>query len=410
MAAFDAIKNKWLSRDKAVAPAPSFAAAQEIADRPDIADAPLAADELADEPGEVMADPAAHWHAKDWDERPLPAARPAMAAQARFSDKDLRAEILDLIGSRSTAKAGRALIENLRPMAEARFNIKEKLSNLLFLSRIVQDGGGAKYGHAKLRSKIRSVTGFLRQHTLPKGGFVELGCGAHDPIAMSTFFYLNGFEPSCGVDLLPPRVEQYSALSMYDILANMKLFPARYVWRGGDPEALAARIDTIDVAKFESGDFWGGLDSMAGKVRLIDEDLLICDLQPGSIALLTSFAVLEHVTDIGGIFSRCFDLLAPGGIAYHFIDLADHRSYRGDDTFTAFSFLTEDEAPPNMNRVRAPQFTEAALAAGFELLVDRRILAEMSLAEAENLVAPFAMMARDDVATTKQHLVLRKPV
>jgi SAM-dependent methyltransferase len=404
MAAFDAIKSRWLSRDKVVAPEPKLAAA------PGIADAALDADVLADEAGDLTNEPALHRHAKSWDERALPAPRLATAAEVRFSEKNLRAEILDLVSSRSTAKAGRALIENLRLMAEARFNIKEKLSNLLFLSRIVQDGGGAKYGHAKLRSKIRSVTGFLRQHDLPKGGFVELGCGAHDPIAMSTFFYLNGFEPSCGVDLLPPRVEHYSAMSMYDILANMKLFPERYVWRGGDPKALAARIDTIDVAKFESGDFWGGLDSMAGKVRLIDEDLLICDLQPGSIALLTSFAVLEHVTDIAGIFARCFDLLAPGGIAYHFIDLADHRSYRGDDTFTAFSFLTEDDAPPNMNRVRAPQFAEAALAAGFELLMDRRIVAEMSRAEAENLVAPFATMARDDVATTKQHLVLRKPV
>ncbi len=338
------------------------------------------------------------------------ASRGAVSDPVKFSEKGLRAEIIDLVSSRNTAKAGRVLIDNLAKLATANFNIKEKLSNLLFLTRIVQDGGGAKYGHAKLRSKIRSVTGFLRPFDLPEGGFVELGCGAHDPVALSTFFYLNGFEPSCGVDLLPPRVKQYSAMSMYDILANMKIFPERYVWRGGDPRALAERIGTIDVAKFEGGDFFGGLESMNGSVRLIDEDLLICDLQPSSIALLTSFAVLEHVTDLAGIFARCFELLAPGGISYHFIDLADHRSYRGNDTYSAFSFLTETVAPANMNRLRAPQFARAALDAGFELLVDRRTVAEMSPADKENLVAPFSSMPLEDVATTKQHLVLRKPV
>ena len=126
--------------------------------------------------------------------------------------------------------------------------------------------------------------------------------------------------------------------------------------------------------------------------------------------MLTSFALLEHVTDLAGIFARCLELLAPGGISYHFIDLADHRSYRGDDSYTAFSFLTETAAPANMNRLRAPQFAAAALAAGFEVLVDRRIVAEMSADDRENLVAPFSTMPLEDVATTKQHLVLRKPV
>lgn len=345
---------------------------------------------------------------------PPPALTPSPCAAvpepAKFSEEAFRREIIDLVRGRSNAKAGRVLIDALPGLAAARFNIKEKLSNLLFLTRIVQDGGGAKYGHAKLRSKIRSLSGFLRPFELPEGGFVELGCGAHDPIAMSTFFYLNGFVPACGVDLLSPRVEPFSAMSMYDILANMKMFPDRYVWRGGDPSALAARIDTIDVASFEAGDFRGGLASMGGNVRLIDEDLLVCDLEPGSIALLTSFAVLEHVSDLAGIFARCLELLAPGGIAYHFIDLADHRSYRGDDAFSAFSFLTETIAPANMNRLRAPQFTAAALAAGFEVLVDRRIVAEIPPEDVENLVAPFSTMPLEDVATTKQHLVLRKPV
>ncbi len=341
--------------------------------------------------------------------RPLGVAAPRAKAAAPFSEQQLRLQIDELLSAKQNARAVHALIDALPQLHGAGVNIKEKLSNLIFLSKKIQNGGGAKYGHAKLRAKIRSVTGFLKPFDLPRGGFVELGCGAHDPVGLSTFFYLNGFTPACGVDLLGPRVADFSGLSMYDILANMKLFPQRYCWRGTAPADLLARIDAIDVEKFEAGDFAGGLASMNGKVRLITEDLLDCDLAPGSLALLTSFAVLEHVTDLHGVLERCRDLLAPGGIAYHFIDLADHRSYRGDGAYGPFSFLFEAAAPPNMNRLRAPQFVAAALATGFELLVDRRIAGELSDGDRARLVPPFSTMAIDDVAITKQHLILRKP-
>lgn len=332
------------------------------------------------------------------------------AGNPAFSEAMLRDQIGQLLEAKQNAKAVRALVDALPALHSAGFNIKEKLSNLIFLSQQIQNAGGAKYGHAKLRSKIRSVTGFLKPYDLPRGGFVELGCGAHDPLGLSTYFYLNGFEPACGVDLLQPRVPAYSAMSMYDILANMKLFPQRYCWRGTRHDDFLARIESVDVERFEAGDFHGGLASMGGKVRLITEDLLVCDLQPGSLALLTSFAVLEHVTDLAGIFNRCFELLAPGGIAYHFIDMADHRSYRGDGAFGPFSFLFEEEAPANMNRLRAPQFVAAAVAAGFEVLVDRRIAAEMTNEERAMLVEPFASMPFEDVTIAKQHLILRKPL
>jgi SAM-dependent methyltransferase len=348
----------------------------------------------------------------------VPAVVPAFAAGVRtppaghsppFSERGLRAQIDELMASKQHARATRALIDSLPQIHGAGFNIKEKLSNLIFLTKKIQDGGGAKYGHAKLRAKIRSLTGFLKPYDLPQGGFVELGCGAHDPIGLSTFFYLNGFAPACGVDLLAPRVAEYSAASMNDILANMKLFPQRYCWRTTDPGDLQSRIDTIDVEKFEQGNFEAGLASMGGNVRFITDDLLECDLAPGSLALLTSFAVLEHVTDLRGVFARCYELLVPGGIAYHFIDLADHRSYRGDGAYGPFSFLFEQVAPDNMNRVRAPQFVAAALEAGFELLTDRRIAGELTDDDRGRLVSPFSEMALADVAVTKQHLVLRKP-
>lgn len=145
-------------------------------------------------------------------------------------------------------------------------------------------------------------------------------------------------------------------------------------------------------------------------MRLINDDLLSCDLALGSVALFTSFAVLEHVSDIDAIFRRSYDLMAPGGIAYHFADLADHRSYRGDGNFGPLSFLTGETAPPNMNRLRAHEIVAAALGAGFELIADQKIATELPAGLKAGLAPAFAAMDDAEIAVIKQHLVLRKPV
>jgi hypothetical protein len=328
---------------------------------------------------------------------------------AAYSEKDLQKGILDLVAGKQTDRATRMLIDALPAIHGSNINIKEKLNNILFLARAIQQGGGSKYGQVKLASKIRTLTNCIGKVTLPQGGFLELGCGAHDPLGLAIFFYLNGLTPAYGVDLLPPRTPHYSALSMYEILAHIKMFPGRYTWGGKRPIDIINGLRTINIAAFETGNFAAGLESLGGQVELLAEDLRTCAIAPGSIALLTSFAVLEHVGDIDAIMRRCFDLMAPGGIAYHFVDLADHRSYRGDGVYGPLSFLTEIDAPANMNRLRAPQVAAAATAAGFAIVKDQRSGSELTAELQARLVPPFAAMAPADVAVIKQHLVLRKP-
>jgi hypothetical protein len=329
---------------------------------------------------------------------------------APYSEKELQNQILDLVAGKNTDRATKVLIDALPAIYQSNVNSKEKLNNLLFLARVIQHGGGSKHGHVKLRNKLKTLTNCIGTEPVPAGGFLELGCGAHDPLAMAMFFYLNGLTPAYGVDLLPPRTAHFSALSMYEILAHVKMFPGRYVWGGKRPIDIINQLRTIDSAAFERGDFQAGLESVEGRVNLLSEDLLTCAIAPASIALLTSFAVFEHLTDIDAIFRRCFELMVPGGIAYHFIDLADHRSYRGDGQFGPLSFLTEEHAPANMNRQRAPQFVAAARRAGFDIVKDQRGAGDLTEALQAQLVAPFDAMAPADVAVIKQHLLLRKPL
>lgn len=339
-----------------------------------------------------------------------PATAQRTTSTAPYSEKELQNLIFDLVSKKDTDRATKALIDALPGIHQSNINSKEKLNNLLFLARVIQHGGGSKHGHVKLRNKLKTLNNCVGNEPVPAGGFLELGCGAHDPLAMAMFFYLNGLTPVYGVDLLPPRTPQFSALSMYEILAHVKMFPGRYVWGGKRPIDIINNLRTIDIAAFERGDFNAGIESVEGKVNLLAEDLLTCSIAPGSIALLTSFAVFEHVTEIDAVFRRCFELMVPGGIAYHFIDLADHRSYRGDGQFGPLSFLTEEHAPANMNRQRAPQFVAAAARAGFEIVKDQRGAGDLTATLQARLVPPFDTMVPADVAVIKQHLLLRKPL
>ncbi|HMN70393.1 MAG TPA: methyltransferase domain-containing protein [Rhodoblastus sp.] len=289
-------------------------------------------------------------------------------------------------------------------------NGKEKLNHLIYLPRIIQGGGGTKHGYQKLRIKAAGVERAIKGLALPKGGaFIELGCGAHDPLALPTYFYLNGFEPCYGIDLLPPRTEYYSAMSMYDICLNVRTFPRSYCRPGVEPKDILARLKDFHLTKFEQGNLAAGFGAAKDKVKFLQEDICEADIKRESCSLIVSFAVLEHVTDITRVAQTLYDLLLPGGVVYHFVDLADHRSYRGDGAFGPLSFLADEVAPPNMNRLRAPQITEAHVAAGFEVLRDSRETAEMPDEILKNLQPRFKAFSLEDVSVIKQSLILRKP-
>ncbi len=327
---------------------------------------------------------------------PVGADRPAKGAASpsrKFNEKTLQADVRQLLEDGDYDAAVKYLVDALPGLHASRLNAREKLNNLQFLARTIQLNGGSKYGYTKLRSKFMNLNKRLRGYELSSdGGFVEFGCGAHDPVALSSYFFVNGAGPNYAVDMLPPRNPVYSAMSMYDILTNMTMFPQIYCRGETQPADLLARLKTFDVAAFERGDYEGGMEGLKGSVQLCVSDLLESPIQAGTIKLFTSFAVLEHVTEIDAICSRIYDLLIPGGIAFHFIDLADHRNYRGDGAFGPLDFLTEAQGPANLNRLRAPEIAAAHVRAGFQVIADDRSLADMPGALRDSLVEPFRSM------------------
>ena len=327
-----------------------------------------------------------------------------------FSEKSFSQYIIDLCAAGRHRAAENYYLKNVRQLLDSKINGKEKLNHLIYLPRIIQSGGGTKHGYQKLRIKAAGVERAIKGLALPKGGaFIELGCGAHDPLALPTYFYLNGFEPCYGIDLLPPRTEYYSALSMYDICVNVRAFPRFYARPGVEPKDVLPRLKPFHLTRFEQGSLAGGFGAASDKIKFLQEDICQADIKKESCSLIVSFAVLEHVTDISRVAQTLYDLLLPGGVVYHFVDLADHRSYRGDGAFGPLSFLADEVAPPNMNRLRAPQITEAHVAAGFEILRDSRESVEMPDEILKNLQPRFREFSPEDVSVIKQSLILRKP-
>lgn len=327
-----------------------------------------------------------------------------------FSEDLFLKEFMGLVEAKKPEAAAKFLIDQLPALAKSGINRKEKLNHLLYLPRLVQASGRLKHGYQKVLNKVSGLENQIAGLTLPKsGGFLELGCGAHDPIALSTYYYANGFDVAHAVDMLPPRNPTYSALSMYDMLANMKAFPKRYCRENVMPGTVMSRVSKFPIGMFERGNFAGALKAIGGSIRYENCPIAESSIQDESLSLATSFAVLEHVDDLKGVCEKLYRALKPGGLAFHFIDMADHRSYSGDGKFHPLSFLTEEVCPSNMNRLRAHEQLQGQIQAGFEVIKEERVNHPIDARLRSQILPRYLAMDERDFSTTKMYVVVRKP-
>ncbi len=305
------------------------------------------------------------------------------------------------------------LIDTAPAMLGSNLSRQEKLNHLLFMSQLVQNTGTAKYGVAKLARKVERVRRVTSRwlpsaHTL--GTFVDVGCGAHDPVALSAYMYGMGFSRGLGVDLAPLRNPAYSALSMLNILATLQIMPEKYVAEDMDRSVFLARMSGFDVARFAASDFFGGIRPMKGKVDYINDDVVNSGLVEGEASVIASFAVFEHVADVPGVLKFLHTRTVPGGIGIHFIDLRDHRVYRKTADYDEFSFLTTEISPKNLNRLRCSQMIDAFEDAGFIVLDTVKRRKPLPPGTRNQLLEQFACMSDEDLETVALFLVTKRPI
>ncbi len=320
------------------------------------------------------------------------------------------ATVRRLVEDKRHGEATQALLGSLGELIASGISSQEKLNHLLYMSRTIQAGGAAKYGYQKLLrkvTKLRNDLAFLPH--LPQGGMLDLGCGTHDPLGLAAYFYLNGYEPAYCCDLSRPRNEFYSALSMYEIMANIRAFPQRYRFRESKISDILARWKQFDAAQFEAGRLIEGLQSEQLNLHYHIGDVCDIGFDAESLGLVVSFAVLEHVDDLDAVNRFLFSRTTPGGVHYHFIDLADHRSYEAGSKCSPFGFLTERAAPAGLNRLRASDHLASFEAAGFEVLKVRRQNHPIPDDIRNRLLEPWSSRPDEDLNTLKLTVVLRRP-
>lgn len=327
-----------------------------------------------------------------------------------FREKLFMAEFNELIDANRHEKALSYLIDHMPRLLASGLNRKEKLNHLLFTSRLVQNGGNTKHGSSKLLKKAKSVVRAMDQHNLKSRKlFVDFGAGAHDPIALSTYFYLNGFNQVLANDMLAPRNLTYSALSMRDILADMHAKPELFLLPGSDLDLYQKRLREFDTEAFGEGKFYDGFAGTDGRVSYVVDDIVKTGIKPNSVSIVVSFAVFEHVSDMDGVLDFLFESTAPGGLGFHFIDLADHRSYRKDGQFDPFSFLTEKEGPANINRLRKSEQQGAFTDAGFVILSSEGKTAKIPESTRKKFLPKWARMSEGDKSSIGVTLHVQKP-
>jgi SAM-dependent methyltransferase len=122
-------------------------------------------------------------------------------------------------------------------------------------------------------------------------------------------------------------------------------------------------------------------DSQRGRVVRLRADCFVplaplpaedIPLTDGSVDVVFSASVLEHVRRPREVIAACHRLLRPGGHCLHAIDLRDHADFSRPLEFLKWS---EDEYQSRTggpeNRVRAGEFLEIFADAGFEILAAR---------------------------------------
>lgn len=315
----------------------------------------------------------------------------------------------DLINRNDSELALDHLISEFPVIARSKLNRKEKLNHFLYSSQRIRRTGIAKHGWEKLLRKANTANRAFSESEIDKNStFLDLGCGAHDPIALSAYYYLNGFERTIACDLQDARNPVYSALSMYDILAHMHMFPKDFCLEGTHGQLFKNRLGELQAKKFSDGQWDEALAALHGKVEHKAMNVLDLPVAHNELGFATSFAVLEHVEDIDAVVEWLYRKSKPGAVQFHFIDMADHRSYTPDSGANAWSFLTEETAPEGMNRLRKSEHIAAVQNAGFRILSQKQTKDELPDETMAGLLEPWKSMSAEDLQTTKLTLVIQK--
>jgi hypothetical protein len=222
--------------------------------------------------------------------------------------------------------------------------------------------------------------------------------------------FLNGARATIALDSYDAPKER-AAEALADLLCHCLAQPEQWHWSAIAPEDFYRAIRRFDLEALQKGRLADGIASVPLKHVVSDiHNVTLEALEVDSIDVMSSRAVLEHFLDFEAAASRLFALMRKGGVAYHVIDLVDHRAYE-DARYHWWSFLAEDESWSDglVNRLRSCEIRPYLENAGFEVLRYENQMGKMPVGFRQHLKGRFRNMSEEELNATGVFCVLRKP-
>ena len=116
-----------------------------------------------------------------------------------------------------------------------------------------------------------------------------------------------------------------------------------------------------------------GIESVrSSAIQMYAGDIIKMEI-PEEVDFVYSHHVLEHVKDVPGTLTALFELMKPGALAYHVIDLRDHFNFNSPFLFYKYSTHTWEniltkEGKSFTNRLRVDELLHAFEQAGYEIM------------------------------------------
>ena len=243
-----------------------------------------------------------------------------------------------------------------------------------------------------------------------------------------------------GIAALLSGVEKYYALDVVrysDLQGNLSIFDALVkLFRSREPvpgekefPLLNPKLDNYDFPHWVLSEEW--LDAALNPQRIADVRLSIelagdehsrvlyqapwtdpAVIQPDSVDMIYSQAVLEHVDDLSGVYEAMRRWLRPTGVMSHQIDFKCHGkadTWNGHWTYSDAAWkVVVGRRPYLLNRAPHSQHIELLKENGFVVLSDRTIRSK-SVLHRKQLARRFRNMSEQDLTTSGTFIVAVLP-
>jgi hypothetical protein len=227
---------------------------------------------------------------------------------------------------------------------------------------------------------------------------------------MSTLFWLNGAGRCIAIDMAGLQDQSAAASSLGQLLHDCRNDVPKWLMPGSSPEIFLDRLAQLDTSHLEAGRLYQCV-SRAPLVHIVGriEEAL---RESGSVDIVVSATVLEHVADLSGVVSHFKKLLSRDGAMYHNIDYSDHGVHV-DSSLNYWSFMTEGHEVPDIkdggdiNKLRNSEVEKIFRDAGFALDMDPLFRQTPPEQVVHSLLPQYRRQSKDDLELVSTGLFLR---